>query len=72
MDGRQKFAPKSKSDNVAIVFYREDGLGEKAWRQAKGEERETLWAGGDPTIRKTGADLGKKMQERGLRVVDDT
>jgi hypothetical protein len=71
MDGRQRFAPKAKSDNVAVVFYREGGIGEKAWRQAHGEERETLWAGGDPTIRKSGADLGRKMQERGLRVVDD-
>ena len=71
MDGRQKYAPKAKSDNVAVVFYREDGVGEKAWRQANGQERETLWAGGDPTLRKTNVDLGMKMQERGLRIVDD-
>jgi hypothetical protein len=70
MDGRHRYAPRSQSDNVATVFYRESGVGEETWRGADGDARVRLWASGDPTIRKTSADLGKKMQDRGLRVVD--
>lgn len=70
MDGRHKYAPKEMTDNVSVVFYREKGAGPDAWTAASREARVKLWAGGDPTARKAASDLGRRMADKGIKVVD--
>lgn len=70
MDGRHKYAPKEMTSNVSVVFYREKGAGPDAWLAASRDERVKLWAGGDPAARKAASDLGRRMAEKGIKVVD--
>lgn len=70
MDGRHKYAPKEMTSNVSVVFYREKGAGPDVWLSASREERVKLWAGGDPAARKAASDLGRRMAEKGIKVVD--
>lgn len=70
MDGRHKYAPKDMTSNVSVVFYREKGAGPGAWLAASRDERVKLWVGGDPAARKAASDLGRRMAEKGIKVVD--
>lgn len=70
MDGRHKYAPKDMTSNVSVVFYREKGAGPDAWLAASRDERVNLWAGGDPAARKAASDLGRRMAEKGIKVID--
>jgi len=70
MDGRHKYAPKDMTSNVSVVFYREKGAGPDAWLAASRDERVRLWAGGDPAARKAALDLGRRMAEKGIKVID--